>query len=149
MKFLEIVRNLQKENSGSIVLVRCGAFFVSVGKDAVILSEKLNLKVTCITRRTCKIGIPITSIYEYIKKLENIGFSFVIYNYSKDEMLDNGKKYAEAYRFEGESIEKEECCLYCEKCTSYKDNRHFDNITLFEDLKKLQKAKGNNTNEQK
>lgn len=94
MKFLEIVRNLQKENSGSIVLVRCGAFFVSVGKDAVILSEKLNLKVTCITRRTCKIGIPITSIYEYIKKLENIGFSFVIYNYSKDEMLDNGKKYA-------------------------------------------------------
>ena len=88
MKFLEIVKKLQKENSGSIVLVRCGAFFVAVGKDAVILSEKLNLKVTCITRRTCKIGIPI----EYIKKLENIGFSFVIYNYSKDEMLDNGKK---------------------------------------------------------
>ena len=45
---LEYVKKLQEENKGYITLVKCGVFFVALGKDAVILSERfgLNVKVT-------------------------------------------------------------------------------------------------------
>lgn len=146
MKFLEIAKNLQneEENKGTIVLIRCGAFFVSIGKDAVILSEQLNLNVNCITNRICKVGIPVNAIYDYIKRLEKIGFNFVIYNYSKDEMVENGKRYAEAYRFKGKPIIEKEVCLYCERCVRYKKHETFDNLTLFKDLKRLQELRDNN-----
>lgn len=146
MKFLEIAKNLQneEENKGTIVLIRCGAFFISIGKNAVILSEHLNLNVNCITNKICKVGIPANAIYEYIKRLEKIGFSFVIYNYSKNEMVENGKKYAEVYRFKGKPIIEKEVCLYCEKCAQYKKYESFENMTLFEDLKKLQELRNKN-----
>ena len=37
MKFLEKVEQLQRENEGYIVFVKCGVFFDVIGKDAVIL----------------------------------------------------------------------------------------------------------------
>lgn len=141
MKFLDIINELQKENDKSIVLVRCGAFFVAVGKSAVILSEKLNLKVTCMTQKLCKVGIPVNSIYEYIKKLEKLNYSFIIYNYSKDEMVENGKKYAEAYRIIANDLLEDRKCLNCEICDRRKKLQCYDNITLFEDLKRLQEEK--------
>ena len=82
MKFLEIVKMLKnkEENKNVLVLVKCGAFFVSIGKDAIWLSKKLGLKTTGITNGVCKIGIPIGAIYDYIDKFENLGYSFVIYH---------------------------------------------------------------------
>ena len=72
MKFLELVKMLKnkEENKNVIVLVKCGAFFIAIGKDAIWLSKVFNLKTTCITNYVCKIGIPINSIYNYIDKLE-------------------------------------------------------------------------------
>ena len=67
---------------------------MAICANAVILSNILGLKRICIKQGVCKVGIPVNSIYDYIKKLERIGDSFVIYNYSKDEMVENGKKYA-------------------------------------------------------
>lgn len=42
MSFKKIVETLQEaeENEGFLVLIRCGVFFVGIGKDAVILTEK-------------------------------------------------------------------------------------------------------------
>lgn len=50
MKFLKVVKELQskEENKEKIIIVKCGAFFVSIGKDAIILNKLFNLKLTCI-----------------------------------------------------------------------------------------------------
>ena len=37
MRFIEKVEELQRENEGYIVFVKCGIFFDVIGKDAVIL----------------------------------------------------------------------------------------------------------------
>jgi hypothetical protein len=146
--FLEIVKNLEtkEENQGYIILIRCGAFFISIGANAIILSEELGLKTTCMVKGICKIGIPINSLYDYIKRLEKLDYSFVIYNYSKDEMIENGKRYAEAYRNKGKFILKEQVTIKCEQCEKYK--KSFDNINIFEELKKLQTQKEKERNEE-
>lgn len=145
---MNLVKMLENKEKDYILLVRCGAFFVGVGKNAIYLSELFNLKITCITGNTCKIGIPVDSIYNYIDKMEKIGFSFVIYNYSKDMILENNQNYAVAYRSKGFSVDKEEIKVNCLACDKYEKNKKFDNINLFEDLKQLQKAKEKN-NERK
>ena len=143
MKFLELVKMLKakEENRGVIVLVKCGAFFVGVAEDALWASATLNLKRTCITNRMCKIGIPINCIYEYIDKLERTGYSFVIYNYSKEVYLEGTNKYEEAYRYEGKKLDYTKLPIECEKCDYYKAHRDFDNINLFDNLKKIQEEK--------
>lgn len=98
--FLNIVKDLERlqENQGHLILVRCGAFFVAIGANAVILSNELGLNTICMVKGICKVGIPLNSLYDYIKRLEQLNYSFVIYNYSKDEMISNNKRYAEMYR---------------------------------------------------
>jgi len=56
MKFLELVKmlKLREENKNAIVLVKCGAFFASIGEDAIWLSKNFKLKTTCITREILK-----------------------------------------------------------------------------------------------
>ena len=106
--FLSIAKDLEKaeENKGYLILIRCGAFFTAIGANAVILSNEVGLNTICITKGICKIGIPVNSLYDYIKKFEKFEYSFVIYNYSKDEMVGNGKKYTEMYRNKGKYIDK-------------------------------------------
>lgn len=147
--FLNIVKDLEKlqENQGYLVLVRCGAFFVAIGANAVILPNELGLNTICMVKGICKIGIPLNSLYDYIKRLEQLDFSFVIYNYSKDEMIENGKRYAEMYRNKGKYIDKSQISINCETCEKYK--RTFDNVTIFEELKRLQKLKEEQKNEPK
>ena len=69
---------------------------MAICANAVILSNILGLKRICIKQGVCKVGIPVNSIYDYIKKLERIGDSFVIYNYSKDDMVAIVKNKKEA-----------------------------------------------------
>ena len=49
MKFLELTKMLKKleENKNSLLLVKCGAFFVAIKEDAAWLSINLGLKKTC------------------------------------------------------------------------------------------------------
>ena len=105
--FSKIAKELEvaEENKGYLILIRCGAFFNAIGANAIILSD-LGLNVICMTNGVCKTGIPLNSLYDYIKRLEQLSYSFVIYNYSKDEMIGNDKKYAEMYRNKGKYIDK-------------------------------------------
>ena len=147
--FLNIVKDLEKleENQGYLILVRCGAFFVSIGVNAVILANELGLNAICMVKGICKVGIPLNSIYDYIKRLEELDYSFVIYNYSKDEMIENGKKYAEMYRNKGKYVDKSQMVMTCEECKKYK--RTYDNVTIFEELKRLQKLREEQKHEPK
>ena len=58
MKFIELTIMLKKleENKNALLLVRCGAFFVALDKDAIWLSINLGLKKTCLKNNLCKNG---------------------------------------------------------------------------------------------
>ncbi len=74
MSFYRKLEKLQnsEEAQGKIVIVRCGAFFVSIGKDAVVLSLLLGLNVNCLNIGVCKVGIPVKYMMKYIDELEKI-----------------------------------------------------------------------------
>ena len=56
MSFRKIVEKLQntEENEGFLILIRCGVFFTGVGKDAIILTEKLGITNVCFSEGICK-----------------------------------------------------------------------------------------------
>ena len=94
--FYNIAKELEvaQENEGYLIVIRCGAFFTSIGANAIALSNELGLKLTCWKKGLCKAGVPINALYNYVKRLDSLGYNYVIYNYSKDEIINNGKKYA-------------------------------------------------------
>ena len=57
--FFSIANNLEnlEDNKGYLIWIRCGAFFVAICANAVILSNILGLKRICIKHGVCKVGI--------------------------------------------------------------------------------------------
>ena len=68
-RFIEMVKRLQNENKGKIVLVRNGIFLCGIGKDAVIMNNLLGYKPICFQKEICKIGIPISYFKQNIRML--------------------------------------------------------------------------------
>ncbi len=94
MAFSKMIELLQKKDEGKIILVNAGAFYISRGKDAVLLHNILDLKVSCIEPEICKVGFPISSLEKYTELIEEKGYSYIVYNYNKDlGKLDIIKKY--------------------------------------------------------
>ena len=139
--FYNIAKELEvaQENEGYLIVIRCGAFFTSIGANAIALSNELGLKLTCWKKGLCKAGVPINALYNYVKRLDSLGYNYVIYNYSKDEIINNGKKYAECYRFEGKPIDKSNLLLDCKDCEYYE--KSYNNIDIFTDMKRIQEFK--------
>lgn len=92
MEYLDMLIRLKNVYNGKIVLVSCGAFYIAIGEDAVLLNKKLGLKVTCMKRNVCKVGVPKTSIGKYVEKLNIIGYSYIILDFNK-ENRELTKKY--------------------------------------------------------
>ena len=57
--FFSIENNLEnlEDNKGYLIWIRCGAFFVAICANAVILSNILGLKRICIKQGVCKVEI--------------------------------------------------------------------------------------------
>ena len=105
MKFGEMIKILQDKEKGSIVLINCGGFYIARGKDAILLNKILDLKLTCIEKdKVCKVGFPIGTLEKYKKLIKRNRYSFVIYNFDKQ---NNNLKIIEKY--EG-SLKNEEKC---------------------------------------
>ena len=131
MKFLEIVRKLQKENKGYVILIRCGIFFATIGKDAVFMNKQFGSTPVCIQENLCKCGIPVNTFEKYIPKLRKSGYSYIIYDY------DKSGEYKEVGRIEGKMIEETEEHLECETCWQKTNStmRTLDaSLKLIEDL---------------
>ena len=139
--FYNIAKELEvaQENEGYLIVIRCGAFFTSIGANAIALSNELGLKLTCLKKGLCKAGVPINALYNYVKRLDSLGYNYVIYNYSKDKIINNGKKYAECYRFVGKPIDKSNLLLACKDCEYYE--KSYNNIDIFTDMKRIQEFK--------
>ncbi len=116
MKFVEVVKTLQEQNAKKIILVKNGIFFVAIGKDALILSDQIGLKRTCMKEKLCKVGFLVKSSEKYIKILQEKNLSFGLYVIDKKD-----EKIEEIYTYEGSNIEEERMCLNCEECMQKKD----------------------------
>lgn len=130
---VEKMEELQKENSGTIILVKNGIFFVAIGKDALTLHNELGLKLTCMRSELCKVGFLVKNAEEYIKKLENIGYSFKLY-------IKNGKnELEEIYSYTGKNTTEIKECIDCTKCENKKDSEK----EILARIKELGKTKQN------
>lgn len=138
MRFLEMVEKFQKleENKGKVLLVRCGVFMVAIGKDAIFLNNVLKLNVTCIKPRVCKAGIPVSYTLKYTNLLEELGYSYVIYDYD-----GKSKKFERKFEFEGNKNPESARCMDCKNCKYYKDHGIVGSIDIFDILKQREKEK--------
>ena len=140
MKYTELVEKLQKQEKNRIIMVKCGAFFVALGKDAIILNRLLGLRLNCQKDKLCKVGVPLQSILKYVDELENIGYSFSIYDYSKEN-----KQASLEYNFDGKEITVTENCLDCSKCEGYNPWKDEDQRNIYIILTERQKKDGKGT----
>lgn len=130
-KLISIVKRLQQENPGKIILIRCGIFFCGIGKDAVILDKLIKYRPICLEKEICKIGIPVNCFKQVIPNLVQTGYSYIVYDYDKQE-----QKVGEIYRIEGNEIFEERENIDCEKCW-YNANKVKSPEEYIKELQKL------------
>ena len=63
-----MIKKLQKRSNGKIVMCNMGSFYITIGKDAVLLNNLIGLKVSCIETGICKVGFPINSLEKQLEK---------------------------------------------------------------------------------
>ena len=117
MKFYEIVKELQKENKGKIVLIRNGIFYCAIGKDTVLMNNVLGYIPVCFKENVCKCGIPVNGIEIAIPKMLRSGFGYVIYDYNKEE-----KTYKKIVELKGKYVYSKDNNIGCSNCL-YKENK--------------------------
>ena len=76
---------LQVKNKGKIVLCNAGNFYIAIGKDAILLNELLELKLSCLKPEICKVGFPITSLEKYIDKIQEKRYSYIVYYFDQQK----------------------------------------------------------------
>ena len=107
-----MIELLQNKNSGYIVLVNSGNFYIARGQDAVLLNKILGLKVNCLECEVCKVGFPLNSIEKYTKQIEEKNYSYIVYKYdSKNSKLTKIKEYSG--EFTNKETEKRLNCYIC------------------------------------
>ena len=80
MGFSKMMELLQQKEKDKIVICNMRNFYVSIGRDAVLLHELLGLKVSCFKEEICKVGFPIISLGKYTDEIEikNIAILYII-----------------------------------------------------------------------
>ena len=76
--YYELFNKVFEENENKICIFEIGAFYVVLNEQAVYLNSVLGLKKVCFAPGICKEGFPINSLSKYVKKLEELGISFVV-----------------------------------------------------------------------
>lgn len=110
-KYYEIIKKLQNENKGKIILVKNGIFYCAIGKDAVLLHNILGYMPVCFKEEICKCGIPTNGIEVAIPKLIRSGYGYIIYDYNKET-----KKVIEKLKIDGIYVDEKFQNINCEKC---------------------------------
>ena len=145
MKFYEFILKLQELNPDKIIMIKAGAFFNSVGKDAIILEHVLGFKRTCFAKGLCKVGMPVTYVRENMeevkKRLKEKNVSVIIYDEMKGGKYKFGhKEYGILFEINGNNIKEERKCLNCKECVNNMYNKNTNKYTIEkEDFEKLNK----------
>ena len=85
MDFFEMLIRLKIVYEKRIVIISCGAFYIAIGEDAIILNKEIGLKLTCMRKNICKIGIPKNAMHKYVGKLNKTEYSYIILDYDREE----------------------------------------------------------------
>lgn len=121
MKFYEFIENLRKLNPDKIIMIKTGAFFNSVGRDAIILEYTLGLKRTCFAKGLCKVGVPVAHFKENLENIKNRlkekNLGIIIYDEVKDGRYKfKDKSYDVILELEGENISETRTNTNCSEC---------------------------------
>lgn len=116
MSYSQMINILRQKDKEEILLINAGAFYIAIEEDAVLLNNKLKLKCSCFQKNTCKVGVPINSLEKYLEKIQKLGYSYIVYNFNKQEQeLKLIKKYeGKKNRTKRKNIN----CLMCKGITS-------------------------------
>ena len=76
--YYELFNEIFEDNENKICILEIGAFYVVLESQAVYLNELLGLKKVCFAPGICKVGFPKNSLGKYMKKLQELGVSFVV-----------------------------------------------------------------------
>ena len=116
-----------------------GNFYVAIGKDAVLLNELIDIKVSCFKEEVCKVGFPIISLEKYTDKLEEKQYSYIVYYFDqKKETLEILKKY-NGKKQNKIRIENINCYICSKNVNKYKKNDKY--IQTLADLYKNEQEK--------
>ena len=124
MGFSTMIEILKEKHKKTIVLVKTGVFYIAVKNDAVLLHNKLGLKCICYKKNECKIGIPINVINRYIEKLNKLNYSYIIYDFIKQEkkLKVIAQKNANPNNEENNTIN----CLLCKGIKEYEEDEYME-----------------------
>ena len=121
MKFYEFIQNIQKENPDKVVMVKGGAFYNAIGRDAIVLEKVLGFKRTCHSKLLCKCGMPVKYVKENMEKVrkrleeKNIGI-IIIDEKEGGRYRYNNKTYDILLEIKGESIKENRTHINCIEC---------------------------------
>ena len=125
MRFSNMLEILQEKNKESIVLIKSGIFYIATGKDAIFLNKEFNLKCICFKKEICKIGIPESRLDYYLRKLEKINISYIVYHFDSNKEL-----LTEKYNYKGKYHNKLNKNKNCSICKEDKDNEDKYSIAI-------------------
>lgn len=137
-----MLKLLQEKESGKIVLVNIGNFYVASGKDAVLLNKILDLKLTCLEKGICKVGFPISALEKYTNKIEEKQYSYIVYRYIAKELKLEITKIHKA-KNKNEIIQEKANCLLCKGIKAYpKEDKYIEAVAkLYEKEDEINRAK--------
>lgn len=139
MSFSQMVEILRKENKEKILFINAGIFYIAVEEDAVLLNNKLKLKCTCFKQNVCKVGVPLNSIDKYLEKIEELGYSYVVYKIDKEkEELTKIKEYeGKLNKTKNKNIN----CLMCKGVKKYEDDKYLEALRKLYDKQRNKQQK--------
>ena len=105
-----------------IVIIKLGAFYIATEEDAVLLHKKLNLKCNCFKNNTCKVGFPVNSLEKYMEKLNELNYSYIVYDMDKEknELVEICSKIGKQNKETNKNIN----CLSCKGLNKYKEDKY-------------------------
>lgn len=137
-----MLKLLQEKESGKIVLVNIGNFYVASGKDAVLLNKILDLKLTCLEKGICKVGFPISALEKYTNKIQEKQYSYIVYRYIAKEVKLEITKIHKA-KNKNEITQEKANCLLCKGIKAYpKEDKYIEAVAkLYEKEDEINRAK--------
>ncbi len=129
MSYSQMVNLLRENSRGKIVFINAGAFYIAIEEDAVLLNSKLKLKCTCFQKHTCKVGVPISCLDKYLRKIEELGYGYIVYNIDKQKQ--NLKVVREYDGKSNKTTRKNINCLMCKGIEAWKNDDYLEALDKF------------------
>lgn len=117
MGFSKMMELLQQKEKGKIIFCNAGNFYIAIGRDAVLLNDLIDLKLTCLKQEVCKVGFPINALEKYTELIAEKGYSYVVYFFNQEkEELEIITQYHGIRK--NELKENRSNCYTCVHCTN-------------------------------